>query len=437
MIGLKSEPKRVKRRHESGQTLIMFTLGLGVLFGMVALSIDVGLILHERRQLQNAADAAALAGVQELPASPGAAVAAAQQYATANGVDLTDPAFTFAATTPYEGDAGKIEVKVSRQVGFLFGRVLGLSFVDVPARAVAKATPVPGGAASDASIIALNPTLCLALDIGANGAFTTEGSIMINSNCANYAAKVNANNTFKALGGVYVVGEVQFDVGGACTGCNPNHVAPFEDPLKDLLPPCFPSSPAPCQNVGPLTVRNGTPDNPQLLKDSSFDFQPGIYYGGIDISPNNPITFAPGIYIMAGGGFKVNSNSAFTAQGVFIYNTNDPDCPSCSDGGFKPVIINSNDAVNMSPMTDGPYAGLLFFQDRANTEKAVFNPNASFGEGTFYFPSALVDLNPNDFATLQIIADTVKINNNSAFTAKFDGDNFFQGEGKPTVRLTE
>ncbi len=59
MIGLKSDPKRVKRRGESGQTLILFVLALGVLLGFVAMSVDVGLILHERRSLQNAADAAA------------------------------------------------------------------------------------------------------------------------------------------------------------------------------------------------------------------------------------------------------------------------------------------------------------------------------------------------------------------------------------------
>ena len=47
------------RRAERGQALIMFVLAAGVLCGFVAMAIDVGLILHERRVLQNAADAAA------------------------------------------------------------------------------------------------------------------------------------------------------------------------------------------------------------------------------------------------------------------------------------------------------------------------------------------------------------------------------------------
>ncbi len=131
-------------RGEAGQTLVLFVFALAALLGFTALAIDVGLILHERRQLQNAADAAALAGAQELFDSPAAAVAKAQEYAVANGIDLTDPDYTFQATTPYQGDPGKIEVKVSSQVGFLFGRALGLDFVNVPARAVAEQDSVSG-----------------------------------------------------------------------------------------------------------------------------------------------------------------------------------------------------------------------------------------------------------------------------------------------------
>ena len=71
------EPQNARKGREDGQMLILFVLALGVLMGMVAMTVDVGLILHERRSLQNAADAAALAGVQELPDSS-AAIAAAQ-----------------------------------------------------------------------------------------------------------------------------------------------------------------------------------------------------------------------------------------------------------------------------------------------------------------------------------------------------------------------
>ena len=87
-------------------------------------------------------------------------------------------------------------------------------------------------------------------------------------------------------------------------------------------------------------------------------------------------------------------------------------------------------------MTTGPYAGLLFFQDRANTEKVVFNPNSTFGEGTLYFPSAFADMNPNADAVLQIIADTIKINTSGTFTASFDGDAFVKVPTEVRIALT-
>ena len=45
------EPQNARGRREGGQMLILFVLALGVLMGMVAMSVDVGMILHERRSL--------------------------------------------------------------------------------------------------------------------------------------------------------------------------------------------------------------------------------------------------------------------------------------------------------------------------------------------------------------------------------------------------
>ena len=47
--------------HESGQALILVVVVLVVLFGFMALAIDVGSLYANRRKMQNAADAGALA----------------------------------------------------------------------------------------------------------------------------------------------------------------------------------------------------------------------------------------------------------------------------------------------------------------------------------------------------------------------------------------
>lgn len=69
---------------EGGQALILAVFALIVLFGFVSVTIDIGIFLQERRDVQNAVDAAALAGAQELPDSGTTANNVARQWAGLN-----------------------------------------------------------------------------------------------------------------------------------------------------------------------------------------------------------------------------------------------------------------------------------------------------------------------------------------------------------------
>ncbi|HEY8633269.1 MAG TPA: pilus assembly protein TadG-related protein, partial [Candidatus Limnocylindrales bacterium] len=53
-------------RHDAGQVLVIFALSITVLFAAAGLAFDVGRFYAERRFLQNAADAAALAAANSL-----------------------------------------------------------------------------------------------------------------------------------------------------------------------------------------------------------------------------------------------------------------------------------------------------------------------------------------------------------------------------------
>src|SRR5260370_17462502 len=54
------------RRGKPAQSLVIVALSATVLFGIIALGLDGGRLYFERRDVQNSADAAALAGAQEL-----------------------------------------------------------------------------------------------------------------------------------------------------------------------------------------------------------------------------------------------------------------------------------------------------------------------------------------------------------------------------------
>lgn len=123
-------------REESGQGLVVATLVMVVILGFAAMAIDVGLFLHERRELQKSADAAALAGVQELPQSSADAEQKAAEWAENNGIGDGELEAITVSTTYADNDTITVEVK--REVPFVFARVLGLTSDTMRADATAR-----------------------------------------------------------------------------------------------------------------------------------------------------------------------------------------------------------------------------------------------------------------------------------------------------------
>ena len=120
-------------KNEDGAALVLVALAMVGLMGFAALVVDVGGMYSAKAKLQNAADAAALAGARELP-DVSTAISTVENYAERNGV----PKEQTAATTPYDGDSKLIEVICTRNVSYTFARVLGFTDTDISARAVAK-----------------------------------------------------------------------------------------------------------------------------------------------------------------------------------------------------------------------------------------------------------------------------------------------------------
>lgn len=108
---------------------MLAVIGLLALIGAGALVLDVGSWFREQRRLQSVADAAALAGAQELPYDPGAATAVAVDYAGRNGgAELT---------VRFPEDYA-IEVEARATSPSVLSQLLGVSGVRVSARARAE-----------------------------------------------------------------------------------------------------------------------------------------------------------------------------------------------------------------------------------------------------------------------------------------------------------
>ena len=84
-----------RARGERGQILAIVVLALVCLLGIAAFAIDVGYAYYAKRQLQSAADAAALAGAQDLPKASDAIKTATAYAAENTPANLSTLSFTY------------------------------------------------------------------------------------------------------------------------------------------------------------------------------------------------------------------------------------------------------------------------------------------------------------------------------------------------------
>lgn len=114
---------------EDGVMLVFIAATLVVLLGAMAVSVDVGRIYQERRELQNGADAAALAVAHDCASGDcGASQATAEQYADANAgdglagiefVDINHGAKKVTVRTLTDGaDGSRFPMTIAQVVGF-------------------------------------------------------------------------------------------------------------------------------------------------------------------------------------------------------------------------------------------------------------------------------------------------------------------------------
>jgi hypothetical protein len=107
-----------------------------VLLAFAAIVVDAGAIYSHRRQIQTAADAAALSGVQELPLDPASAEAVAANYAAINAPAAADAAVYTVSSTFVPNDTLTAEL-LDPAMGTFFARFMGIDERPVGARAVA------------------------------------------------------------------------------------------------------------------------------------------------------------------------------------------------------------------------------------------------------------------------------------------------------------
>jgi hypothetical protein len=390
--------------------------------GFTAMTIDVGIIYHERRSLQNAADAAALAGASDLPPTANAATATAKalEWATNNGyVDGVDGT-TMSVQTPYDLEDRNIHVKITRDTSFVFGRVLGLDTVNVTAEATAflPSTRGVGGFA----IITLDEHDCASLDkSGINNLFVNNGgAIMVNSDCDDQVPALNKVGS----GDLIADGGIWYYKHGGWSKSGSGALEPEPVPLTPRMPDPMAGWAAPDVYSTPTSPDSGgtapSPDT-KKLNSGTHTLRPGVFWGGLSITSTADVTFEEGVYIMAGGGLSVTGSGTVSGQGVFVYNTFDPEnlLPS-ADGQCDVVNLRGGANFSFTAPTSGSFAHTLLWQDPACTDPISFEGGGGGVTGVIYAPTAGVSLSGSgSLGAIQIVAKNVNVTGSGDMTIDF------------------
>lgn len=431
---------------QRGQALAIFTLSLGSVIAVAALAFDGGLMMLERRDQQNAADAAAIAAARYIKTSKTEAQAAAINVASANGfvdgVNQQSVSINIPPTSgAYVGNSNYVEVAIASTRPSIFAGIMGVVSWPVAARAVGTDLDAAGGSFS---ILALDPSVCDAMLVSGNGNVTAYGNIQVNSSCNNGALRRQGGGdiTVDVDGGACnVVGDIKDGGGQGIIDCVKNEGAPYvEDPLLKLPAPSVPLPPlAAVRIAGSRTVPAGCPGSatqatmadPRVCQFTSsyagevWRLYPGLYPGGLKLQ-GGTFYLEPGIYYLGSGGLDITGNDTDTfsvvaggttgpAGGILFYNTN---IPGVADAG--PVSLNGSSAdIDLLPYDDdnSVYDGILIFQDRTinlGGDDLTINGSASAMDvrGTIYVPAGDVKINGSaGLLTMdQIIAATYKVN---------------------------
>ena len=142
------------QQHERGQVLAIFALGLVAIIAMTGLVLDGGSTFVQRRDMQNVADASAMAGAYAYvnSGSVSAATVAAEQAAQANGYpEGADGVVVDVAVNPFAAGTS-VQVSVRKPHRNHFSGIVGMSSWDVATTATALGGP-PNTAIGAAPII--------------------------------------------------------------------------------------------------------------------------------------------------------------------------------------------------------------------------------------------------------------------------------------------
>jgi len=352
----------------------MFAIMMPVVIGGLALGAETGYWFMIKNTLQNAADVSAH--------SVGVRMKQGDQLA-----DLKKSAIRIAVSSGFHPELGELQVNVPPLMGDyrgsrehaevvlterherLFSAIFSKTPVEISTRAVVT---IKGG-----------PPLCaLALSRDGRNALQVAALIDVTFEGCGAASNSSSNSSISSVlysgrlfakcvqtsGGFYMINMLGFT---AC-GANLTGAAPIADPYSSFNE--IDSASLPCSNP-PSSKQNWEAD--RSTGRIMIEATPVSRFCG-DVEIKGRYNFAPGIYVIDGGNFRIAPGATVTGEEVSFF---------VRRGGAVDI---SAATVILSAPTSGPHRGVLFSNNRNDNEVAhrISLMNGSVLSGVIYLPTS-------------------------------------------------
>ena len=343
---------------------VSFALSLPALLVVMGAASDYAIMTKLRAELQEAADAAAMAGAREIP------------LANADHKQIENAARLFAIYR-LTGDAGATAEALEAAHITVDAKVADdFSAVDVTIKETwspffahlvsSKVTPIQVTAA--ARFVGRTNICVLGTATSGTAVLLDKNSRLTGNNCGVFSNSTGSAglriNTGAVVKATMICSAGGVDKNGATADPMPLTDCPaVGDPLASRPPPGF----------------GGCDYTSLVLTDESRTIDPGVYCGGLKIGGSSSVKLNPGVYIIKNGPLHVSGSASLEGDGVGFYIT----------GSAGATNFGSNTRIALSAPTSGPMAGLLIFEDRAlvsSLKHRISSDDARKLIGTIYLP---------------------------------------------------
>ena len=355
-------------RCQSGNFGLVAALVMIPLMIAIGVAVDFAVALSRKTDMQNAADAAALAAAAE-GAGGENTVAFGLLDAHLSGDTITGveeaPSWEHQVTVERDSVTVVVEDDYPTAIMQLFG------FKTIPISVLAKAAKTPG---SPACILILDPGKADALKIVNANSVINECGFQVNSSHAQRAFYIENQGKFFAPS-IMVNGRSKLGSGKVISPAPVDGSPVVPDPLAGLAEPA--ERTAACTSNDLKTINS----------QAKISIEPGVYCGGLTVNATDEVTLKPGMYAFRRGAFTLNTSAKVTGKGVQFY----------FEDAQSPLMLNGAAILQISAPTKGEHAGILMFQGRqAKDDNVQFRINTSAGsfyDGVIYLPYAVIDWN--------------------------------------------